>query len=148
MSALKQRINEDVKSAMRAKAKARLGTLRLITAAIKQWEVDERVELDDTQVLAVLDKMVKQHRDSIEQFNKAGRDDLVEKETSELKVIQEFMPTPLTDEQIVQLITEAISESGASSIKDMGKVMAILKPKVQGQADMGKVSGRVKQQLN
>lgn len=148
MSALKQRINEDVKSAMRAKAKARLGTLRLITAAIKQWEVDERVELNDTQVLAVLDKMVKQHRDSIEQFNKAGRDDLVEKETSELKVIQEFMPTPLTDEQIVQLITEAISESGASSIKDMGKVMAILKPKVQGQADMGKVSGQVKQQLN
>ena len=148
MSALKQRINENVKSAMREKAKQRLGILRLIMAAIKQREVDERVELDDTQVLAVLDKMVKQQRDSIEQFNKAGRDDLVEKETSELKVIQEFMPTPLTDDQIEQLISGAISESGASSIKHMGKVMTILKPKVQGQADMGKVSSLVKQQLS
>ncbi len=148
MSALKQRINEHVKSAMREKAKQRLSILRLIMAAIKQREVDERVELDDTQVLAVLDKMVKQQRDSIVQFNKAGRDDLVEKETSELKVIQEFMPTPLTDDQIVQLISGAISESGASSIQHMGKVMAILKPKVQGQADMGKVSSLVKQQLS
>ena len=148
MSALKQRINEHVKSAMREKAKQRLSILRLIMAAIKQREVDERVELDDTQVLAVLDKMVKQQLDSIEQLNKAGREDLVEKETSELKVIQEFMPTPLTDDQIVQLISGAISESDASSIQHMGKVMAILKPKVQGQADMGKVSSLVKQQLS
>jgi uncharacterized protein YqeY len=147
MSDLKQRINDDVKASMRRKDKKRLATLRLVTAAIKQIEVDERIELDDAQVLAVLDKMAKQHRDSIEQFEKATRDDLVQKEQSELAIILEFLPKALNDDEVSTMIEEAITESGATDIKDMGKVMGILKPKVQGRADMGKISGLVKQKL-
>ena len=148
MPDLKHRINEDVKSAMRNKDKERLATLRLILAAIKQIEVDKRIELDDPQVLAVLDNMAKQHRDSIEQFGKAGRDDLVTKETWELGVVLEYMPIPLSDAEIAKLIEQAIAETGASTMKDMGKVMGLLKPQTQGQADMGKVSGLVKQRLS
>ena len=143
-SELKQRISEDMKTAMRAKEKPRLGVIRLILAAIKQREVDERIELDDTQVLAVLDKMVKQRRDSIEQFDKAGRDELAEKERFELEIIQAYMPAALGDTELDSIIQQAVSETGASSMKDMGKVMAVLKPKIQGRADMGKVSQKVK----
>lgn len=148
MSELKQRINEDVKTAMRARDKERLSTLRMIQAAIKQKEVDDRIDLDDTQVLVVLDKMAKQHRDSIEQFRKAGRDDLVAKESSELAIVSEYLPQPLSEQEIEQLIDEAISASGASGMQDMGKVMSVLKPRVQGRADMGKVSAAVKQKLS
>lgn len=147
MADLKARINEDVKAAMRSRDKDRLLVLRMIQAAIKQREVDERIELDDTQVLAVLDKKAKQHRDSIEQFQKAGREDLVSKETFELAIVLQYMPTQLSEAEINQLIEDAIKETGASSIKDMGKVMGLLKPKVQGRTDMGKLSGLVKQQL-
>jgi len=147
VSALKQRINDDVKTAMRNKDKERLAVLRLITAAFKQKEVDERIELDDTMVLAIMDKMTKQIRDSIQQFEKAGRDDLVQKEAFELGIIQEYLPTQLTEDEIKRIITESIEATGAESAKDMGKVMGFLKPRLQGRADMGKVSGLVKQQL-
>ena len=148
MSKLQQRINEDVKAAMRRKDKERLGVLRLITAAFKQKEVDERIELDDTMVLAIMDKMTKQIRDSIQQFEQAGRDDLVAKETFELEIIQEYLPAQLSKDEISQIIAECIEASDAESTKDMGKVMGILKPRLQGRADMGKVSGLVKQQLS
>jgi hypothetical protein len=147
VSSTKQRIIDDVKAAMRSKDKKRLGVLRLITAAFKQKEVDERIELDDAMVLAIMDKMTKQIRDSIQQFEQAGRDDLVEKEKFELEIIQEYLPAQLTEDEIKQLIAESITESGAESVKDMGKVMGILKPRLQGRADMGQVSGMVKQQL-
>ena len=147
MADLKQRINDDVKSAMRGKDKERLLTLRMIVAAIKQKEVDERIQLDDSGVLAVLEKKAKQHRDSITQFQNAGRNDLADKEKRELSIVLSYLPTQLSDEEIGQLIKEAIQESGASSIRDMGKVMGILKPKVQGCADMGKVSSLVKELL-
>ena len=145
---LKTRINEDVKTAMRNKDKALLGTLRLITAAIKQREVDERIELDDTQVLLVLDKMVKQRKDSIEQFAKAKRDDLREIEEAELVIITTYLPEQLGESEIATMIAEAIAATGACEMKDMGKVMGILKPKLQGRADMGKVSGKIKAQLS
>ena len=145
---LKTRIQEDMKAAMRGGDKARLAAIRLIMAAIKQREVDERIELDDTQVTAVLDKMVKQRRESIEQYEKAGRTDLVDKEKAELEVIQTYLPEPLSEDEINALIDEAIAETGASSIKDMGKVMGLLKPKLAGRADMGKVSGQVKARLS
>ena len=148
MSPTKQRIIEDVKVAMRNKDKDRLGVLRLITAAFKQKEVDERIELDDAMVLAIMGKMTKQIRDSIQQFEQAGRDDLVKKEKFELKIIQEYLPAQLTEDEIKQLITESITESGAESVKDMGKVMGVLKPLLQGRADMGQVSALVKQQLS
>jgi len=148
MAELKQRINDDVKNAMRGKDKDRLTTLRMIMSAIKQKEVDERIELDDTQILAVLDKMAKQHRDSITQFQQAGRDDLVEKENRELAIVQIYLPVQLSDAEIQQLLQEAIRETGASSMQDMGKVMAVLKPKLQGRADMGKISGLVKTRLS
>ena len=148
MSELQQRVNDDVKTAMRNKDKDRLGVLRLITAAFKQKEVDERVELDDTMVLAIMNKMTKQIRDSINQFEQAGRDDLASKEAFELKIIQEYLPAQLTEGEISQIISECIESSGAESAKDMGKVMGILKPRLQGRADMGKVSGLVKQQLS
>lgn len=147
MSLTKQRINDDVKAAMRSKDKDRLGVLRLIMAAFKQKEVDERIELDDAMVLAIMDKMTKQIRDSIQQFEQAGRDDLVKKEKFELEIIQEYLPTQLNEDEIKQLIAESITESGAESVKDMGKVMSILKPRLQGRADMGQVSALVKQQL-
>ncbi len=147
MHALKNRINEDVKCAMRAREKARLAALRLITAAIKQREVDERIELDDTQVLVVLDKMSKQRREAIEQYEKAERGDLLEKEKFELDVISQYLPRPLGEDEIHALIDAAIDSTGATSIKDMGKVMGRLKPELQGRADMGKVSGLVKARL-
>lgn len=148
MSELQKRVNEDVKTAMRSKDKDRLGVLRLITAAFKQKEVDERIELDDTMVLAIMDKMTKQIRDSIQQFEQAGRGDLVAKEAFELEIIQEYLPAQLTEDEISQIITECVAASGAESAKDMGKVMGLLKPRLQGRADMGKVSGLVKQQLS
>jgi len=148
VSELQQRINDDVKTAMRNKDKERLGVLRLITAAFKQKEVDERIELDDTMVLAIMNKMTKQIRDSINQFEKAGRDDLAAKEAFELKIIQEYLPAQLTEDEIGQIIAECVKASGAESAKDMGKVMGLLKPRLQGRADMGKVSGLVKQQLS
>lgn len=147
-SGIKQRISDDVKNAMRSKDKERLATLRMITAAIKQKEVDERTDLDDGQVLAVLDKMAKQHRDSIEQYQKAGRDDLVAKETSELEVVTSYLPEQLSEEEIRQIIKETIETTGASSMQDMGKLMGQLKPRLQGRADMGKVSGLIKQALS
>ncbi len=148
MAQLKQRINDDVKSAMRGKDKARLVVLRMILAAVKQKEVDERIELDDEQILAVLDKMAKQHRDSIEQFQQGGRDGLVKKENFELEIVQTYLPNQLSDDEINQLIKDAMAETGASSMQDMGKVMGTLKPKLQGRADMGKVSGLIKQLLS
>jgi uncharacterized protein len=148
VSAIKQRINDDVKTAMRSKNKERLGVLRMITAAFKQKEVDGRIELDDTQVLTILDKMAKQHRDSIQQFEEAKRNDLADKEKMELAIVQEFLPAQLTDDEISQMVSDAITQSGAESAKDMGKVMGVLKPQLQGRADMGKVSGLVKQQLS
>ena len=144
---LKQRINEDMKTAMRAKDSQRLGVIRLIMAAIKQREVDERISLDDTQVLAVLDKMVKQRRESISQFQTAGRQDLVDKENFELNVLQEYLPAALSDSEIESLVEEAIKNSAASTGKDMGAVMAILRPQVQGRADMGLISKKVKDKL-
>ncbi len=147
-TSLKQRIDADVKEAMRAKEKERLATLRLITAAIKQREVDARITLDDSQVLAVLEKMLKQRRDSVEQFAKGGRDDLVAKEQAEIAVIEAYLPAQLADEELDSLITEAIAAVAASSPADMGKVVAAVKPKVQGRADMGVVSGKIKARLS
>lgn len=147
MSDLKATITEQMKDAMRAKDKARLGTIRLILAELKRIEVDERIELDDARVLTVLDKMVKQRRDSITQYEAAERPELAEKEQQELEVIKTFLPQPLSEAEITQIIDDAIAESGASSMQDMGKVMAIVKPQVQGRADMGKISGLVKQKL-
>ncbi|MFA7097533.1 MAG: GatB/YqeY domain-containing protein [Gammaproteobacteria bacterium] len=141
---LKKRIEGDMKAALRAGDKRRLGTIRLILAAIKQREVDERIVLDDAQVLAVLDKMAKQRRESVAQYQAAGRQDLVEQESFELEVIQGYMPVPLSEAELDALISAAVTETGASSIKDMGKVMGVLKPRVQGRADMGAVSARIK----
>jgi uncharacterized protein YqeY len=145
--ALKERITEDMKSAMRAGEKERLATIRLILAAIKQREVDERISLDDTQVFAVLEKMVKQRREAITQFEAGNRADLVAKESAEIVVLQGYLPAPLADTEIDALIAEAIKATGAASIKDMGKVMAAVKPQTQGRADMGAVSARIKQRL-
>jgi uncharacterized protein len=145
--ALRERITEDMKSAMRAGDKERLGTIRLALAAIKQREVDERITLDDTQVLGVLEKMIKQRREAITQFESGGRADLVAKETAEIGVLQAYLPAQMSPAEVDALITEAIAATGASSIKDMGKVMAAVKPKAQGRADMGAVSARVKQKL-
>ena len=147
MSLLTQ-IHDDVKTAMRAKDKERLGALRLITAAIKQKEVDERVEVDDAGALAILEKMVKQRKDSIEQFAKANRDDLIAKEQFELDIIQAYMPEQMSEVEISALVDEAVAATGAASMKDMGKVMGQLKPKVQGRADMGLVSKLLKAKLS
>ena len=144
---LKDQIQSDMKVAMKAGDKARLGVIRLILAAVKQREVDERIELDDTQILAVLDKMVKQRRDSISQYSAAGRQDLADVEQFEIEVIQDYLPAALSEAEIAGLVTAAIAETGAAAISDMGKVMAILRPKVQGRADMGAVSALVKRQL-
>ena len=148
MSNLKHRINEDVKAAMRGKEKQRLAALRLITAAIKQKEVDERIELDDAQTTGVLDKMAKQRRESIEQYEKAQRADLVEKEQFELELITGYLPQPLAAAEIQSLIDGAIAATGAASMKDMGKVMGQLKAQMQGRADLGQVSGMVKARLS
>ncbi|MGD8641340.1 MAG: GatB/YqeY domain-containing protein [Gammaproteobacteria bacterium] len=143
-SDLKIRIADDMKAAMRAREKERLATIRLIMAALKQREVDERIELDDTQVLAVLDKMLKQRRDSIEQYVNAGREELADKERFEVDIIQQYMPAALDEAELDAIIKEAIAATGASSMKDMGQVMAQVKPRVQGRADMGQVSQKVK----
>ncbi|MDT4332250.1 GatB/YqeY domain-containing protein [Methylomonas sp. MED-D] len=147
MDALKERIKEEMKAAMKGGDKARLGVIRLIMAAIKQVEVDERVELGDDRVLIVLDKMLKQRRESIRQFRDAGRTDLAEIEEAEVLVIQDFLPQPLSDDEIDALVAGAIAETGAATIKDMGAVMNVLKPKMQGRADMAQVSARIKARL-
>ena len=145
--ALKERITEDMKTALRAAEKERLGTVRLLLAAIKQREVDERITLDDGQVLAVIEKMIKQRREAIAQFESGGRSDLVAKETAEIGVLQAYLPAQLTPAEIDALIAEAIAATGAASVKDMGKVMGFDKPKAQGRADMGALSARIKQKL-
>lgn len=146
-SQLKDAITDDMKSAMRAGEKEKLGTIRLILSAIKQVEVDTRKDLEDDDVLQILDKMVKQRRESITQYDKAGRDELAAIEHAEIEIIQAYLPEQLSQEEISDLISQAISSTGAESMKDMGKVMGILKPQLQGRADMGAVSGIIKQQL-
>ena len=148
MSELKQRLTEAMKDAMRAKEKDRLGTIRLVLAELKRIEVDERIELDDARVLSVLDKMTKQRRDSISQFEKAEREDLAAIERFELEVISTFLPAALTEDEINTLVTEAIQTSGASSMADMGKVMGLIKPKAAGRADMAVISKLIKSQLS
>jgi hypothetical protein len=145
---LKEQIQEDMKTALRAREKQRLGAIRLIIAAIKQREIDERISLDDTQVVAVLEKMIKQRRDSHSQYAQAGRQDLADQEAFEIQVIQTYMPQPLSEAELGELIEAAVKESGASSPKDMGKVMGILKPRIQGRADMQVISTKVKQRLS
>ena len=147
MSGIKTQISNDVKDAMRSKDKDRLAALRLILAAFKQKEVDERIELSDEQSISVLNKMAKQHRDSIEQFGQANRDDLIKKEQLELDIIESYLPEKLSEEEVSLLIDEAISETGANSVKDMGKVIGLLKEKLQGQADMGEVSRLIRDKL-
>ena len=144
---LKQRIQEDMKSAMKAGEKERLGVIRLILSAIKQVEVDERIVLDDAHIVTVLDKMLKQRRDSIAQYTAAARTDLADVESAEVAIIQEYLPQALTEAEIEDLVGQAIAETGASSVSDMGKVMALLKPVMQGRADMGAVSARIKARL-
>jgi hypothetical protein len=144
---LKARIQEDMKSAMRAGEKDKLANIRMVMAAIKQREVDERIELDDAQVLSVIDKMVKQRRESVAQFAAGGRADLVAKEEAELRLLAAYLPAPLSDAEIDAMITAAIAATGAASIKDMGKVMAALKERFAGQMDFGKASGAVKEAL-
>ncbi len=146
-SAIKGKIQEDMKNAMRAQEKERLATIRLILAALKQREVDERIDLTDEHVLAILDKMLKQRRESIAQYEAGNRMDLVEKEAAEITVIQGYLPAQLTSSEIDALIEKAIQESGANSVKDMGKVMGIVKPKVQGRADVAVVSSKIKERL-
>ncbi len=147
VNSLKSTIQEAMKAAMRAKEKPRLGTIRLILAAVKQREVDERIELDDTQLLAVLDKMVKQRRDSITQYEAADRPELAEIERQEIMVLQEYLPSQLGEDEIAELVEKAINDSGASGPQGMGQVMGLLKPQVQGRADMGAVSQLVKRRL-
>lgn len=145
---LKARIQEDVKTAMKAREAARLSTLRMLTAAMKQREVDERIELDDAAVLAIVEKLIKQRKDSISQFAKAGRQDLVDAETAELAVLAAYLPTQLSEAEVLVAIDAAIAATGAASPKDMGKLMAQLKPQLAGKADMGKVSALIKAKLN
>jgi len=148
MSDLQKKIQATAISAMKAGEKERLKIIRLMTSAMKQIEVDERIELDDARVIAVLDKMVKQRRESITQFKTAGRDDLVTQENFEIDIIQEFLPQALSEEEITSIVEQAIAETSASSLKDMGKVMSLVKPQIIGRADMGEVSGRIKAQLS
>ncbi|MDR3390946.1 MAG: GatB/YqeY domain-containing protein [Sulfuriferula sp.] len=144
---LKARITEDMKSAMRAKETARLGAIRLLLAAIKQREVDERIELDDTQIIAAIDKMLKQRRDSISQYEAAGRQELADIEHFEISVLQTYMPAAASDEEIDALIEKAVAATGAAGVKDMGKVMTAVKPELAGRADMAQVSTRIKARL-
>ncbi len=144
---IKIQIQDDIKAAMRAKESDRLGTLRLITAAIKQKEVDERIELSDAAVLAVLEKMIKQRKDSIAQFQAGGRQDLVDKEQAELTILSAYMPAQLSEAEVAAAVTAAITQVGASGPQDMGKVMAVLKPRLAGKADMGLVSRLLKSKL-
>ncbi|MCG3730202.1 GatB/YqeY domain-containing protein [Vibrio cincinnatiensis] len=145
--ALIDTLKEEQKLAMKAKDKARLGTIRLALSAIKQREVDEQITLNDDDIIAVLTKMVKQRRDSVAQYEAANRQDLADVETAEITVLEEFMPQPLTEEEVTALIERAVTESEAAGMQDMGKVMALLKPQIQGRADMGKVSGLVRAKL-
>lgn len=147
-SSIKLQIDTEVKNAMRARDKQRLGVLRLTMSEFKKVEVDERIELDDLRVLSILDKMSKQRRDSLSQFASAGRDDLVAQESFELDVLKEFMPEPLSATELKSIVDAAITEVGATSIREMGKVMGILKPRVQGRADMGEVGSLVKADLS
>jgi len=145
---LKERITEDMKAAMRASEKERLSTIRMVQAAIKQREVDERITLDDAQVIAVLEKMVKQRKESITQFEQGGRSDLADKEKAEIALLQAYLPAQLSEAEVDALIKEAIATTGAASVKDMGKVMGIVKAKAAGRADMGAVSARIKAALS
>jgi len=147
-STLKPQLTTDMKSSMKSGDKKRLGVVRLMLAAIKQIEVDERIELDDTRILAVLDKMVKQRRESISHYSDAGRDDLVVVEQAEIEIIQEYLPEALSEAEINDLVEQSITATGASTIKDMGKLMGVLKPQLQGRADMGKVSQLIKSRLS
>ena len=147
MNTLKQSIQENMKSAMRAKDSKRLGVIRMLMAAIKQREIDERIVLDDPQVLAVIDKMIRQRRDSYEQFAAAKRTDLADQEKFEIEVLQAYLPQQLTAAEVDTIITTAIQETGATAISDMGKVMAIIKPKIQGRADMAQISAKIKELL-
>lgn len=144
---LKTRITEDMKNAMRAKDTARLGAIRLLQSAIKQREVDERIELNDQQVIEAIEKMLKQRRDSIAQYAAANRQDLVDAEKFEVNVLQEYLPTPLTDAEVDAIIAQAIINSGAQGMQDMGKVMALVKPQVVGKADMANISSLIKSKL-
>jgi uncharacterized protein len=144
---LKERITDDMKAAMRSGEKQRLGVIRMITAAIKQREVDERITLDDTQVLSVLEKMIKQRKESLVQFQAGNRQDLVEKEAAEITLLQGYLPSQLSDAELDALIGEAIASTGAASVKDMGKVMAVIKGKAQGRADMAAVGAKIKAKL-
>lgn len=144
---LKERLTDDMKAAMKGGEKDRLGVIRLINAAIKQREVDERIQLDDAQVLAVLEKMLKQRRDSVNQYEAAARHDLAAVETFEIGVIQHYLPAPLSAAEIEAIVDKAIADSGAASARDMGKVVGLVKPQVAGRADMGQVSALVKQKL-
>lgn len=148
MSETRQRILDDIKTAMKAGEKSRLATLRLMSAAIKQREVDDRIDLAEDDVIALLDKMLKQRRESIEQYSKAGRDDLVAVEQTESDLIKTYLPEQLTEAEIGQIVDSAVSETGASSVKDMGKVMGLVKPQMQGRADMSSVSKIIKAKLN
>ena len=145
---LKIRITEDMKTAMRAKDSARLGAIRLLQAAIKQREVDERIELDDTQVIAVIEKMLKQRRDSISQYEAADRQDLADVEKYEMNVLQDYLPQALTGDEVAAILDKVVVETGASGIKDMSKVMAAIRPLVIGRADMAEISGLIKSRLN
>jgi len=145
---LKSRLQDDMKTAMRAKDKERLIVIRGTIAAVKQREIDEQTELDDTRILAIVDKLVKQRRDSARQFRDANRLDLAEKEEMEMGILQEYLPTALTEAELAQLIDDTISTAGAQSMKEMGKVMALLKPQVQGRADMSQISNLIKQKLS
>ncbi|HMQ13026.1 MAG TPA: GatB/YqeY domain-containing protein [Candidatus Competibacter phosphatis] len=145
---LKDRIQDDMKTAMRAKDKERLGAIRLILAAIKQREVDERIELNDVQVLGVLEKMIKQRRESLAQYQSAGREDLAARESFEIEVIQSYLPAPLSEADIDMLVANAVAVTGAQSVRDMGKVMALIKDQAQGRVDMAKISARVKAHLD
>ncbi len=147
-SGLKDQIQDAMKTAMKSGDKERLAVIRLIMSAMKQVEVDERTELDDNRVLGILDKMVKQRRESISQFNAGNRQDLAEKEQAEIDIISDFLPQALSDAEIESIINKAISETGAASMKDMGKVMGIVKPQITGRADMGAVSGKIKSLLS
>lgn len=144
---LKDRIAEAVKDAMRARARERLGALRLMQAEIKQFEVDERREPDDAAVLAILNRMLKQRRDSVEQYRKGGREDLVAREEAEVEVIREFLPEPLAPDAVTAMLEQAVAEAGASGLKDMGQVMAILKPRLLGRVDMAEVSRQLRARL-
>lgn len=145
---LKQRLTDDMKAAMKSGDKDTLGVIRLVNAAIKQKEVDERIQLDDAQVIAVLDKMVKQRKDSVEQYEKAGREDLAAVERAEIAVIERYLPAKLGEAELLAAIDAAIAQTGASGPADMGKLMGVLKPKLAGQADMGQVSALVKRRLS